>query len=351
MINSNHVSEYDATLDALLLSAIDEGRRRSLSTTAHDLALYDVLAYHLGFVDEQFVPTRSDVGKRIRPRLCSLSYEAAGGTESIATHAAAAIELLHNFTLLHDDIQDQSPLRRHRRTAWSIWGVPQAINAGDAMFAIAHLALNRLVAAGVDSTIVLQLSTELHQATLRIVEGQVLDLGFEQRDDVSADEYLRMISGKTAAICRYACWAGAILAGAAPSTAEALGDAGFALGVGFQLRDDLLGVWGDTGATGKAEADDIRRRKKALPAILLMERCGPDDRERVITLFQSANLTSEEVSEVLLLMTKWEIEELVQEEVHRWHQMAIDRLRQSSLDEPARAALLDLVQGLVVRAG
>src|SRR5690606_32506573 len=198
-----------------------------------------------------------------------MSCEALGGDGELAMPIAAAIEMIHNFTLIHDDIQDRSELRRHRPTIWALWGTAQAINAGDALFALGHLMLNATREAGVDPATVLDLSTELHHTTLRIVEGQVLDLGFEDRPEVSPREYLTMISGKTAAIIRYACLAGATVAGADAETAAHLAAFGQSLGMGFQIRDDLLGVWGKPEQTGKPEADDIRRRKKSLPILLL----------------------------------------------------------------------------------
>lgn len=342
-------TELDSRLDEALLEAIDLGRRHSLRAGDDDLSLYDVLAYHLGFVNARFEPERLDAGKRVRPRLCLLACAAASGQSDDAIHAAAAIELLHNFTLLHDDIQDQSPLRRHRQTVWSLWGIPQAINAGDAMFSLAHLALNRAVDAGADPADILSLSTALHQTTLRIVEGQVLDLGFEERDDVTAAEYLAMISGKTAAICRYACLAGATLAGADVRTVDAFAGFGFALGVGFQLRDDLLGVWGTQAATGKVDADDIRRRKKSLPLIVLRERATSHDRDLLRNLYAQPDLSRNDVDCVLQLMLRYEVQEVVQEQVSRWHSDALDRLAEANPADPARDRLMDLVLSLETR--
>jgi geranylgeranyl diphosphate synthase, type I len=343
------IADLDAHLDDALLEAIALGRNQSLRTGSADLPLYDVLAYHLGFLNSRFEPVRMDAGKRIRPKLCALACEAAGGNAGMAIHTAAAIELLHNFTLLHDDIQDQSPIRRHRDTVWSIWGIPQAINAGDAMFSLAHLALNRSIEIGVPPATVLSLSVELHQTTLRIVEGQVLDLGFEDRADVTVSEYLTMISGKTAAICRYACWAGATVAGSQPAMADALADFGFALGIGFQLRDDLLGVWGDQASTGKASADDIRRRKKSLPILVLLERASPAEQNVLGELYALPELSRDHVERVLQLMKRYDVQEAVQGEVSHWHGRAVERLNEVTMPESTRSTLAELVRTLVDR--
>jgi geranylgeranyl diphosphate synthase type I len=264
---------------------------------------------------------------------------------------ATAIELLHNFTLIHDDIQDTSLLRRHRPTVWALWGVAQAVNAGDALFALAHIALNRLTELAVPAATTVELSTALHLTTLRIVEGQTLDLGFEERENVSADEYLRMIGGKTAAICAYACWAGARVAGPDARRAAAYGAFGEALGVGFQLRDDLLGVWGATSATGKAAADDIRRRKKSLPILLLREHASAADRARIAELYTQAELPEAAVCEVLELLTRYEISELAQAEVERWHDRAERLLADAAPHGPTREPLTALVNQLARRPG
>ncbi|HUG14379.1 MAG TPA: polyprenyl synthetase family protein [Thermomicrobiales bacterium] len=341
--------DLDTLLDDVLLESIALGREHAPVFGPNDVPLYDVLAYHLGFANKRFEPRRLDAGKRIRPRLCVLACEAAGGAMSYAIHAAAAIELLHNFTLLHDDIQDQSPLRRHRPTVWRLWGVPQAINAGDAMFSLAHLALNRAVEAGANSSTVLSLSTELHRTTLRIVEGQVLDVGFEARDDVTSGEYLTMVTGKTAAICRYACWAGAMLADASEAARDAFAGFGLALGIGFQLRDDLLGVWGDQAATGKAEADDIRRRKKSLPIIVVWERASATDRTLLRELYAKPELDQSDIARVLQLMAHYEAQAAVQEQVSAWHARALEALSDAHAAEPARTMLLNLVRSMESR--
>jgi geranylgeranyl diphosphate synthase type I len=334
-----------------MLATIDDAERLAHRFGPSDLPIYNVLRYHLGYVGAQFQPDRSDPGKRVRPRLCVLTCAAAGGDPRHAIHMAAAIELLHNFTLIHDDIQDQSPLRRHRDTVWSRWGVAQAINAGDAMFAIAHLALNRSSLSGIDPATILRLSTELHQTTLRIVEGQVLDLGFEARVDVSASEYLEMISGKTAAITHCACWAGALIAGNDDRRVEQLAQAGLAIGIGFQLRDDLLGIWGDTAATGKAAADDIRRRKKSLPVLLLRDRASDDDRARIDALYAEPEIAPSGVDEMLQLLLQYEIQPEIQAEVERWHDRAASLIESALPANNARSKLEALVNGLVSRTG
>jgi geranylgeranyl diphosphate synthase, type I len=345
------LDNFDSQLDNAIHSTIAIAENLAAQSGPDDLRLYDVLRYHLGFVNERFGTERVNAGKRVRPRLCVLACEASGGDPRRAIHAAAAIELLHNFTLIHDDIQDQSVYRRHRRTIWDLWGTAQAINAGDAMFAIAHRALNRSTEAGVDPSAVLDLSNSLHDATLRIVEGQVLDLGFEQRHNVSATDYLTMIGGKTGALARCACWIGARIAELDVERAKRLAEFGAALGVGFQLRDDILGVWGETGDTGKAEADDIRRRKKSLPVLLLRERATSQEQATLDAIYEHDDVTDDEIETVLAMMRFHEIAPDVQAQVRVWHDRARDLLESAVAPSIARDELFALVESLEGRAG
>ena len=345
------LTNLDACLDDDIQRAFTRAQAAQLPSAAADLALYQLLRYHLGYVDEHLRPTTADAGKRIRPRLCLLACQAAGGDIVNAVPVATAIELLHNFTLIHDDIQDASPLRRHRPTVWALWGVAQAVNAGDALFALAHIALNRLAQVPVSAATTVELSTALHLTTLRIVEGQTLDLGFEERTDVAVTEYLAMIGGKTAAICEYACWSGARVADASAQRVAAFGAFGHALGVGFQLRDDLLGVWGATSATGKAAADDIRRRKKSLPVLLLRERATTSDRARLTELYALPELADAAIADVFALLTRYEVRAAVQDEVQHWHDRAAALLADAVPDAPGREPLAALVSQLARRSG
>ena len=262
-----------------------------------------------------------------------------GVNRELAAPVAAALELLHNFTLIHDDVQDESPVRRHRPTVWSLWGVGQAINAGDALFAAAHLPLYRLASSGVTAELRLRLLEAFDRMTIAIVEGQTQDLAFEARPDVAPGEYLEMIAGKTAAIVRFAAWAGALLGGADEVTASRWAEFGLALGLGFQVRDDLLGIWGAQEATGKAPADDVRRRKQSLPILILRERLDEAEREELSRLFSASNVDGAGVARVLALLEREAVRQEVEAVIAGYH----DR---------AAAALIDAAQpGQQPRAG
>ncbi len=308
--------------------------------------------FHLGWVESNGESTTQNVratvqGKRIRPAVALLTCAAAGGTLEAAAPLAAAIELLHNFTLVHDDIQDRSPNRRHRATVWRVWGDGQAINAGDALHAAAHLALYRLQGViGADR--LLPLAAEFDRTTLEIVRGQVQDLGFEGRADVSPDDYLAMITNKTAAILRYAAWAGATVGGASAERAHAFGDFGLAIGIGFQIRDDLLGIWGDSDVTGKDAADDIRRRKQSLPILLLRAQASEPEKARLRELYHQEEITGEGIDEILAMLAAHDIERQVADRVAAHNDRAAAALRQATegSDTPAAAALFTLIDRL-----
>ena len=309
--------------------------------------------YHLGLIDSVGNATGSDVrravqGKRIRPMLALLTCEAVGGDRAAAGPLAAAIELLHNFTLIHDDIQDRSPNRRHRATVWRIWGDAQAINAGDAMFAAAQRTLLRLRERDTPEGTVLDLLDEFNRMTIEIVAGQVLDLEFEGRADVSPDDYLSMIAGKTAAIVRFAAWAGALVGGAAPDTALRLGAFGESLGIGFQVQDDLLGIWGSGDVTGKDAADDIRRRKQSLPILMLRNEVSGAEMVRLNELYRQDEIDTDGVAEILAALDRHRIREQVATQVKLHHDRAAGELSLLSRDlgpQPA-AALRALAERL-----
>ncbi len=221
---------------------------------------YGMLRYHMGWVDPQMQPAVVNSGKRIRPVACLLACEAVGGAVEDALPLAAAVELLHNFSLIHDDVEDDSPTRRHRPTVWALWGVPQAINAGDAMFTLARLALHGLGSRPIPPAMAMDACMIFDQACLRLTEGQYLDMSFEGRLDVSVDEYLAMIEGKTAALLSASLELGALVGGADQATRGHLAHFGRSLGLAFQMEDDILGIWGDEAVTGKSAASDILAR-------------------------------------------------------------------------------------------
>jgi geranylgeranyl diphosphate synthase, type I len=226
-------------------------------------------SYHLGWTDEAGLPSGASGGKAVRPALALLSAEAAGAAPEVGVPGAVAVELVHNFSLLHDDLMDGDLERRHRRTVWAVWGASSAILTGDAMLALAQEVL--LDSA---SPFAIQAARLLATATRELIRGQVLDLAFERRAGVSLAECQDMAAGKTGALLSASAAIGAVLAGAPPSTVDALAEFGSQLGLAFQLIDDVLGIWGDPAVTGKPVFSDLRARKKSLPVTYVLAQGG-----------------------------------------------------------------------------
>ncbi len=256
---------YLPAIETTLQQAVERLRQPGLEELRH------MLAYHMGWEGEGAGPEAH--GKRIRPLLVLLTAEAAGGSWSKALPAAAAVELVHNFSLIHDDIEDDSPLRRGRPTVWAKWGVAQAVNAGDTMFTLAHLTVLGL-AQTVSTSIALQAAQALQETCLELTQGQYLDLSYESRLDLGEADYWPMVGGKTAALLSACACLGALAANASPATCDAYAHFGRLLGLAFQAQDDLLGIWGDMALTGKSTASDLLAGKKSLPVLYGLSRGG-----------------------------------------------------------------------------
>lgn len=226
--------------------------------------LHDMIAYQLGWSGENAGPKAE--GKQIRPILVLLACEAGGGDWKKALPAAAAVELIHNFSLIHDDIEDRGEIRRGRPTIWKIWGDAQAINTGDSMFALAFASLVNL-ADTTSGEIALKAGTLFHQTCLRLTQGQHLDIAFEDQDYVELESYWQMVGGKTAALLAFCLEAGAVCAGVSDQIQGHYRDFGHYLGMSFQVQDDILGIWGAEDQVGKSITDDLVTRKKTLPVL------------------------------------------------------------------------------------
>jgi geranylgeranyl diphosphate synthase type I len=205
-------------------------------------------------------------GKRVRPLLVLLTTQAAGGVWKNGLPGAAAVELIHNFSLIHDDIEDNSPLRRGRPTLWTQWGIPLTINAGDAMFTLAHLTLLRLETT-TNSQIALAASIVLQNTCLKLTQGQHLDISYEGEKALPLEAYWPMVGGKTAALLSACTEIGAIIADTDADTRDAYLRFGWNLGLAFQALDDILGIWGDAAKIGKSNASDLVAGKKSLPVL------------------------------------------------------------------------------------
>lgn len=243
-----------------------------------------MVAFHMGWQDERGRPIDGETGKRFRPALALWASGAAGGEAPEAMPAALAIEWLHNFTLIHDDIEDHDRLRHHRPTLWAQWGVAQAINVGDWMFANAFA---QLLGGGPHPERRRQAGRVLSVAIDEVIRGQMLDIGAEGRPQLAPAGYMRLIGGKTGALLGASLECGAVMAGASPADAARFRKSGRLLGLCFQLRDDWLGVWGDPKLTGKAADADLERRKVGHPVVAAYAVASPAQRAQLRTLFRS----------------------------------------------------------------
>jgi len=232
-----------------------------------------VVEYHWGWVDPVGQPTGDRPGKALRPTLALLSAEAVGGDVDVALAGAAAVELIHDFTLLHDDVMDDDHERRGRPAAWTVFGIGPAICAGDAMSLLAQQVL-----LGDQSAHRGEALSVLLESTQTVLAGQALDLSFEGRVDISVTDYLSMSGKKTGALLGCSASIGAILAGASASHVASLREFGEALGLAFQAVDDWLGIWGDPARVGKPSASDLRQRKSSLPIVMAMSSDEPAGR-------------------------------------------------------------------------
>lgn len=287
--------------------------------------LRGMLTYHLGWEGEGAGGEAQ--GKRIRPVLTLLSTQAADGEWHKALPAATAVELLHNFSLIHDDIQDHSELRRGRPTVWVKWGIAQAINAGDVMFTLAFKAIHGLVNT-TSPEIALEAYRILQNVCLRLTEGQYLDLAYEAQHDLSLKDYWPMIAGKTSALLGGCAELGALIAGADETRRRAFSTFGVKLGLAFQVLDDWLGIWGDAALTGKSTESDLVSGKKSLPVLYALEKdrtfarrwregaIRPSEVREIVTMLDSAGAQEFTLSmaEQLTLEARQALKEAVGEE-------------------------------------
>ncbi|HKZ50207.1 MAG TPA: polyprenyl synthetase family protein, partial [Dehalococcoidia bacterium] len=285
-------------------------------------------------------------GKMLRPILCLLSCQAIGGDWRRALPAATALELLHNFSLVHDDIQDRSSIRHHRPTVWQMWGEGQAINVGDAFFALAHLAAEALGERGVGPADILGVLALLDRAALALCEGQVSDLAYEERTEVTLEEYLAMVRAKTGALMGSAAACGALLGGAPEAAQEAFLLFGEELGIAFQVHDDILGLWGNPEATGKPVGKDLWSGKKGYPVVYALAQACDADRE-FLGQIQSGHLSAARVSRFLDILERTGARQEGQQAVEEYRLRALARLDDLALTAQGRRELEEFTLYLV----
>ena len=328
---------------AAMLPAIEEALKAVVqrASSKEQGALHAMLTYHLGWEGEGAGPKAT--GKRIRPTLLLLCTAAAQGEWQNALPAAAAVELLHNFSLIHDDIQDKSEHRRGRPTLWSLHGVPQAINAGDAMFALAHMALEDLEKTS-SSLVYLQSARLLPRTSLQLTQGQHLDLAYENMKELATDAYWPMVWGKTAMLLKACTHLGALVAGAGGARLKAYMVFGEKLGLAYQVHDDLLGIWGDPAEMGKSAHSDLLSGKKSLPVLFALNQSSEFARR-----WKNGGINSAEVRELADLLEAEGGRDYAREQSSRLTGEALDALAAAKPEKGAGDALAELAEELGIR--
>lgn len=323
-----------------------ERNRERLERALHDALPADsapvaaAARYVMGWEDE-YGAAASAGGKRLRPLLTLAVAELCGSTAEVALPGAVAIELIHNFSLVHDEIQDRDAVRHGRPTLWARFGAAQAINAGDLLFARAYAALAPLPAQASGPCMAL-----LSDATERMIRGQWLDLQFEARTEVAPTEYLDMVAGKTGALIGAAAAIGAAIAGLPEHTVGQFERWGVAAGLAFQAQDDYLGLFGDRSTTGKSTTNDLRRKKKTLPVLLGLadERCAG-----TLRTFLAGRGDPALIPGIVEAMAAAGIADANLAAAHDFRAESERLLNGIELDEDARMALLDVGRLLVDR--
>jgi geranylgeranyl diphosphate synthase type I len=338
---TDHSSTFNEFSSAVHLSLQEELKHAvANSRQSHSSGLGEMISYQMGWSGEGAGPEAS--GKQIRPKMVLLSCAAAGGQWQDALPAAAAVELIHNFSLIHDDIEDHSKYRRGRPTIWKIWGIPQAINTGDAMFALANAALLRLEKSIPPET-VLEAGKLFHQTCLRLTQGQHLDILFESIQNVSVEDYWEMVSGKTAALLAFSMEVGALCAKANKKLQKNLSDFGLNLGLAFQAQDDFLGIWGIKENLGKSTSGDLVSKKKTLPVLF-----GLNQSQQFKRIWDQESLSSSDIEDLKQILEKAGGYDYTKKEVEKLTQRALHSLEMIS-PSPSLSSLLDLADLLLSR--
>ena len=327
----------------LLIDSIESELQRQISRfdTPRTKPFHEMLTYHMGWTGEGAGPEAT--GKRIRPLLVLLSTAACGADWQSALPAGAAVELVHNFSLVHDDIQDNSEKRRGRPTTWVKWGMPMAINVGDALFVMSSQALMDLKG-NYSAEMVVRGAEIFHNTCLELTRGQFLDMSYEERVDLAVEDYWPMISGKTAALLSACCHLGALLGGADESRQESYRAFGHYLGLAFQVQDDILGIWGDESLTGKSAASDLVEGKNSLPVL-----AGLGTNGKFAARWQQGPIRVDEVQELARLLASEGGYEAATDAAKQMTDLALMSLREADPQGEAGDALFQLTDKLLKR--
>jgi len=350
MASKQGVKEHSGELDATIKEwtryrdSVQNELKEIINRTPPSLR--NILRYHMGWENEKGCARQGKPGKFIRPILHLLSCQAVGGDATRVLPSAAAVELVHNLSLIHDDIQDRSYERRGRPTVWKLWGKSQAINIGDFMFALASLTLLKLKDNGVSSEEIVHSLHLLAKACKELCEGQFLDIEFENRVDITVEDYLNMIRKKTAALIAASTSMGAYL-GKGGEKVQYFHQFGEALGMAYQIRDDILGIWGMKESTGKSIEEDLRQRKKTLPVVYALRESK--DKAKLERLYSQRHIEGRDIPIVVKILDQSGARDHAQNLVQECCRRASEQLEASSIERNRQAPLKQIVHSLAER--
>ncbi len=306
------------------------------------LAMYDMMRYHMGWIDEQG-NLQDAGGKLVRPTLLLLACECVGGDWRSALPAAAAVELVHNFSLIHDDIEDGDKERRQRATVWRIWGEPQAINVGDAMHSMSRLALTWLDDKVIAPKKILRAASILDKTCLELCEGQYLDILYESKFNINIDDYLLMTDLKTASLVTCSLQLGALIGTNDEAIVQRFERFGRKLGMAYQMIDDVLGIWGDE------TISDIYKKKKTLPIICALEHASDKDRAKLLDIYSRKAITQAGVRQVIDILNRLHTEEHSRDMAQECYIAALEELGEAGLSASTRKELKEVTDFLMDR--
>ena len=333
----------------MVLSRYQDILEPALRNTISDRSsfVYDMLRYCMGWSDVTGKPSDSEKGKGIRPSLCLFTCDALGGDVQKAIPAAVSLELIHNFSLIHDEIQDFDEIRHHRPTLWTVWGVPKALVAGNVMRVLAEKSMSRLGSA--DPKLISHSSSIVSEACLQMIEGQYMDISFEGGIRINVDQYMEMISRKTGALLRSSVHLGAVLGSGSDEVGNLFRRIGAALGFMFQIRDDILGTWGESKSTGKPVGADIRRRKNTLPIIHARGAKSGLYEKEIFDLYSSESLDDNETAQVLDILDDTKAMDYCQGLVENYALQVGSDIKAVGFSEESDTEFKELIDFLVTR--
>lgn len=310
----------------------------------------NMILYHLGWKNENGEPINAENrGKCLRPTLCLFACEALGGDWTNALPAAVALELIHNFSLIHDDIQDEDTERRHRPTVWTLWGKPKGILIGNTMRCLADQALFELSYKDISSSKIARASYLLTWSCLEMIKGQSLDLEFEGAKKVFIKDYMEMIAYKTGTLISCSMELGALMASDDPTCISAFAECGVHLGLAFQIRDDVLGIWGQNPSTGKTSGNDIRKKKKSFPIVYAFENSRGSSKKRLSDVYSKPHVDEQDVLDIMYILNDINAESKSQESLQEKIYLALDSVKPLMLPPWATHELVALTQFLADR--